>query len=254
MGGNARCPTCKDDSFESEKAMKIHHKLAHGKSLAIESSTCQNCGCEFEFYPSEKKGYWCPDCVDGVGGLSGKMHPHYGKKGNDAPYGGHTHSEETKKKISKGSKEWHAENTFENPPVSEERKEQLRKEMSGKNNPRYGKHPSPNFMEVEETGHTVRSSWEAEVDKMLYHAQVDYEYEPKVYDLSIGITYRPDFVVGDDTVIEVKGFVTDRSLKQANAFGSDYPEYRYIVVGSKMPCDIHIPWENRRNLTEKIDD
>jgi endogenous inhibitor of DNA gyrase (YacG/DUF329 family) len=60
-----KCPTCKSE-FESEHGMKIHHFRSHGESLAIEESVCSINGCEnkFSYYPSEKRGLICPDCVD----------------------------------------------------------------------------------------------------------------------------------------------------------------------------------------------
>jgi len=59
------CPTCGEE-FQSNRAVKIHHKLGHGESIAVEDSLCEECGKSFEYYPSSKKGIYCSDCVEEV--------------------------------------------------------------------------------------------------------------------------------------------------------------------------------------------
>lgn len=58
------CPTCHDE-FDSERGMKIHHKMSHGDSLVEETSTCSIdcCNNVFSYYPSEKDGVICPQCI-----------------------------------------------------------------------------------------------------------------------------------------------------------------------------------------------
>lgn len=41
------CPSCERDDFDTEKAMRIHHKLAHGESLAETTLVCEQCGDTF---------------------------------------------------------------------------------------------------------------------------------------------------------------------------------------------------------------
>jgi hypothetical protein len=61
-------PDCSDteDNFETERAMKIHHKSAHGESIAKVETTCsaEDCTNEFKYYPSSKEGKFCEDCVE----------------------------------------------------------------------------------------------------------------------------------------------------------------------------------------------
>lgn len=57
------CPTCNKKDFETERAMKIHHKLAHNESIALKESKCSECGSKFKYYPSEKEGKYCEECV-----------------------------------------------------------------------------------------------------------------------------------------------------------------------------------------------
>lgn len=56
------CPSC-SDTFNTERSMKIHHKLKHNKSLAVESAECVNCSTQFQYYPSSKSGKICPECT-----------------------------------------------------------------------------------------------------------------------------------------------------------------------------------------------
>ncbi|MDX1746008.1 MAG: HNH endonuclease signature motif containing protein [Halobacteriales archaeon] len=95
------CPTC-DRELTTERGMRQHHTKVHGVPLpnrtckgcgtafhdtkagrsycddcnpnagehngnwrgGRETATCQLCGAEFRFYPSEKKGVYCPTCVE----------------------------------------------------------------------------------------------------------------------------------------------------------------------------------------------
>lgn len=95
-----RCPTC-GEAFGSEQGVRIHHAHTHGESLPNREcvgcgtafydkkarrsycddcnpnaganngnwrggkvqTRCNRCGCEFEFYPSDKEGLYCPECV-----------------------------------------------------------------------------------------------------------------------------------------------------------------------------------------------
>ncbi|WP_115862798.1 PDDEXK family nuclease [Halorussus litoreus] len=110
-------------------------------------------------------------------------------------------------------------------------------------------YPSP--YEVDELSHKVRSSWEEEIGRLLVQQGIQYDYELE-FELSIG-SYYPDFVV-ETCIIEVKGWSNERSIRKAERFTSEFPSYTYIVVGEKIPCDIHIPWDRRDELLELIDD
>lgn len=61
---DVECPSC-DDAFDTERAMKIHHKRAHGESLAgPEPKVCDHC--DSEFVPSGGSGgvYCSEDCAN----------------------------------------------------------------------------------------------------------------------------------------------------------------------------------------------
>lgn len=63
--------------------MKVHHYQKHNESVALEESKCKRCGENFEYYPSEKEGLYCEECVDNKWGnenlihKSGKENPNY---------------------------------------------------------------------------------------------------------------------------------------------------------------------------------
>lgn len=95
------CPTC-ERTFSTERGMRQHHTKVHGEPLpnrtcsecgerfydpkarrtycedcytgageqngnwkgAKERAACRRCGEDFEYYPSNKEGVFCPDCVD----------------------------------------------------------------------------------------------------------------------------------------------------------------------------------------------
>lgn len=79
------------ETFDSERAMKIHHKMSHGKSLSKEETECKNCGGNFEYYPSNKDGVYCEACVNddtvswGRRNASGEDNPMFGVTGEEHP-------------------------------------------------------------------------------------------------------------------------------------------------------------------------
>lgn len=105
----------------------------------------------------------------------------------------------------------------------------------------------PRVREVIETENIVRNGWEEEIDLLLYESSVDYDYEPTTYELEDRF-YTPDFET-ENTVIEVKGRPGDGEREQQFL---EQSKKLYIVIGSKHPCDVHIPWSERESLLEYI--
>lgn len=72
------CPSCERDDFTSEHGVKIHHKKAHGQSIA-QTEECVWCGSDFRPSHSEQKY-----CSEGCYGewlsenKSGEDHPQWG--------------------------------------------------------------------------------------------------------------------------------------------------------------------------------
>ena len=102
--------------------------------------------------------------------------------------------------------------------------------------------------------HVVRSTWEADIAELLLDAGIDYEYESLEVYYGEGSTYTPDFVT-DQYVIEVKGhlYEPEKVIKKARAAMTELDDRQYVVVGTAIPADIHIPWENRGQITELFD-
>ena len=102
--------------------------------------------------------------------------------------------------------------------------------------------------------HKVDSVPELEIADMLLDLGVEYENEAIAITYDDGRTYRPDFVT-ENYVIEVKGQdwgevydgrVTDKHKAEVALNTLDKREY--VVVGSKLPADIHIPWEEYEKI------
>ncbi|QAU13523.1 hypothetical protein EKH57_12830 [Halorubrum sp. BOL3-1] len=98
----------------------------------------------------------------------------------------------------------------------------------------------------EHLDHIVRSTWEIDVAEMLLNADIDYEYESMEISYGNGRTYTPDFVT-NKYVIEVKGHLYDRHqvIQKAKAAMDQLNEREYIVIGTEIPANIHIPWDIR---------
>lgn len=70
---SVECPTCGDTDFDEQKAMRIHHKLAHGESISGFDKTCAYCGDEFEAMMSETK--YCSEHCFGKANAAGESNP-----------------------------------------------------------------------------------------------------------------------------------------------------------------------------------
>lgn len=192
----------------------------------------------------------CPECSDKFDTRRG-FATHWGYK-HDGPTPDDidtSRKDTVKKKISsKMSGEnapWYSVTGSQHPRHG---KEGAYKGVTGKDHPTFGKTVNVCSEVVEETGHKVRGSWEKEIDLMLHKSSFTYEYEPKAFKIK-NKTYTPDFKVNDN-IIEVKGRVFDTCELRAKNFISMYPEYTYIVIGSELPCDIHIEWNKRDTLID----
>ena len=93
-----------------------------------------------------------------------------------------------------------------------------------------------------------RSSWEANIARILNYKNLGWQYEEKTFELkppkyySKGVMrrtpedtqgfmiYMPDFVLEDGTIIEVKGFWDNRSRTKVSQFMEQYPNEKYLVI------------------------
>jgi len=104
--------------------------------------------------------------------------------------------------------------------------------------------------------HRVDSAQELVIADVLLDAGVEYENEGIEIAYDNGRTYTPDFVT-EGYVIEVKGQdwgklynkeVTAKDKAEAAMNALDKREY--VVVGTELPADIHISWNNREKICE----
>lgn len=75
-----QCPTCNKD-LDTEYGMKVHHKLVHDESIALEYSNCNNCGDKFSYYSSKRVGNYCSTkCTPDPPKYQGEDHPRYNSR------------------------------------------------------------------------------------------------------------------------------------------------------------------------------
>jgi hypothetical protein len=80
--------------------------------------------------------------------------------------------------------------------------------------------------------HFVRSSWEANVCRLLTSLGIPYEYEPRTFPLPNGSSYRPDLRVAGTFWLEVKGYMWPAAAEKIAAFRITYPDEPLIVVAA----------------------
>lgn len=116
---------------------------------------------------------------------------------------------------------------------------------------RYGIEIRSGIQNPDHLDHIVRSTWELKIATLLSEAGIQYEYESIVFDYADNRTYTPDFVTSP-YVIEVKGILIkeERIKAKAEAAMESLDDRAYVIVGTEVPCDIHIPWENHEEIIE----
>lgn len=195
--------------------------------------------------------------------LSGENNPWYGVTGEDHPLYGYEWSDEQLEQLSEASSgenaPWYGVTgedhpwygvTGEDHPMygyewSEEQLERLSEAHRGQLS------AGTKRIEVPETGHVVRSGWEAEIDLVLWGSGIEYGYESRTFDLG-EYTYTPDFICDSQFAVEVKGYVWPNDAEKAEQFMQTKTDFVYIVVGSQLPSDHHIEWDSRESLPELL--
>lgn len=269
-----------NEKFTSRNGRSVHHYHAHGESIAGYVYECEYCGNQFD-------SNIAPDSPDAPKYCPVKELDEDEKscEAKDRTGQSREFTDEWKENISKGmkkaieegrtespfasnSKEWFIENVIEKRDDSylhESPSQETRKKLSETFKKLYAsgeREPaSPQTINVEETGHTVDSSWEKEIDLLLHGSDFDYKYNTDEDFVKFDVddsTYTPDFLVGN-CVIEVKGYLgynynKDRVDERAKRL-KEHDEWEYIVVGSvELECDEYIEWGNRDKLLDVLDE
>lgn len=212
--------------------MHVHHSHVHGESLTTEVIECEWCGEEFEDLETCERVYCSNDCRGKGEAMVGEDNPFYGKN----------HTEETKQILSE-------KQSGENHPFYGKERPEVGKKVSESKKGHKPTYPKARY--VDDLGHHVRSKWEEEVGRVLIEAGIGYEYESVEYEYGEGNIYYPDFSIGN-VIIEVKGPVFEESIEKANVM-KENKEVTYIVVGSQMPCDVYLPMEEVEALPEVLE-
>lgn len=87
----------------------------------------------------------------------------------------------------------------------------------------------------------LNSTWEANLARILKYKKIPFIYEEKKFLLKDGdsnLTYIPDFFLSNNTIIEVKGFWDNESLKKVSLFKEQFPEYRLKIIDGDMFNDL----------------
>ena len=121
----------------------------------------------------------------------------------------------------------------------------------------------PKIVDVKETGNTVDSTWEAEVDRLLHSLDLNYYYndgdKTKKYQMKDG-NYVPDFMIPgitQDTVIEVKGWLGyGYNKEKTESFAkemTDRDDVRYIIYGDvELEADEYVDYGNEEELASLL--
>jgi len=100
----------------------------------------------------------------------------------------------------------------------------------GKNNPSYGKVRYPKLFYSKELKHSIRSSWEENICKILKKRNIKYKYEPRYFKVDSKHTYRPDLELDKNIYIEIKGPLYDSQLYKMKKFVKLYSKNKLIII------------------------
>jgi len=117
-------------------------------------------------------------------------------------------------------------------------KKEHSKRMSGKGNSMFGM-PTPHRKGGfrGDLNHYVRSSWEADFARILKLHNLEYEYEPKTFELvrknGEALNYTPDFYVpSKNTFYEIKGWMRELDAEKIDLFKEQYPQYNFVLISA----------------------
>lgn len=98
----------------------------------------------------------------------------------------------------------------------------------------------------EDLRESFRSSWEANVARVLKMTNHQYKYEEQAFEMK-KYTYLPDFTLEDGTILEVKGIWDVDSLGKVAEFHKTYPEIRFLTLDSELYFDLNKKYSNTLN-------
>lgn len=82
--------------------------------------------------------------------------------------------------------------------------------------------------------YALRSSWEANIARVLKLKHIPYEYEREMFDLGEELCYTPDFFLPNGIIVEVKGYWGNESRKKVMLLQKNHPELTVLPLDSDM--------------------
>jgi hypothetical protein len=210
----------------------IRHEEKDGCYKLFYRTKCNACGSDRGYQPLKRAKK--PNCLKCIKPGKYERTDKHRQKSSEclklaqkARIGTH-HSEETKKVLSQKQKEYCNKNgnQFAGLKHSQNTKAFLSDKNSNKPPQWKGRIFQYNGIQG---SFKVRSSWELAYANWLDSNGISWEYEPK-FKLSNGMTYSPDFRLKDGTIIEIKGFWTEKAKLKWSLFLSDYPDLNKKVL------------------------
>lgn len=91
-------------------------------------------------------------------------------------------------------------------------------------------------------GMEFRSSWEANIARVLNYKGISWDYETEIFDLDLSKTrvkmdsarYIPDFILKNGLIIEIKGFWDSRSKLKNSLFRDQYPDKNILTIDNDI--------------------
>lgn len=163
----------------------------HGNKVKLDRNTYVMASEEAKFIDTEYGEYWSP--------------PKYVVKGRCHPKRAQQNRENTNKE------KYGVKNPAQNPKIA------LKAAKSLQN--RYIRFHWKTGEEL-----VCQGGWEANVVDYLNNNRTNYEWQPKIFTMPNGKTYRPDFYLNDSEVwVEIKGLMRTNSKEKWDWFKSEHP-------------------------------
>jgi len=230
------CPFC-SRKFKNQKGVKIHAGRKHPDKKEEwsdrENRICEVCGDEFIEFPSVLRKCCSEECANIARSesVSGKSSPRYNSKEIECQNCGDVFSR------------WVSQIEKYNDHFCSK---DCHNEWRTGNEAAYK--PKPGFKTSDKIEHSVRSGWELGVAEMFVEHGIDYEYEPKMFNVN-GEGYVPDFIL-NDIVIEVKGRVTDGGTKVEKFV--QQTDKKVIVIGANLDVDDRYSYNDKEKVLEVL--
>ena len=95
----------------------------------------------------------------------------------------------------------------------------------------------------EDIGFYVRSNWEANFVRILKFNNIQFEYEPKTFQLTETISYTPDFLINGEWY-ELKGYMNESSILKISLFKQKYPDERLNIIDDLKYIELKLKYKN----------